>query len=314
MHSRLFKTVSLLTVGMALSVNVLAAGADRPEEKAAPADTAQVKTLPAETGPAEIGPAKAAKESISYDDFLDSETLLGGKFTTWIEFASDYVFRGESETNDGKIPSLKAAITWSHPSGLYLGYYGANNLFPGGDSAGNDPNINAIWGPYIGYSTKDIAGTGINYNGMFFQYVYSSASEFNYLEMFNYLDKQLGKLNLKLEYSPTITDWFGVKGLQSHNIAIHPSYELPHKFVLSGGVGYQFFNNSGPNLDANANGDEELNWWHWNLGLNRKMFSYNVDLRYHDTNIKKGNHDFYGFSSNHQIVDSRYVISVSKSF
>lgn len=299
MYARLFKTASLLVVGMVLSVNALAAGADRPNE---------------ETGPAETGPVKAAKESMAFDDFLDNETLLGGKFTTWVEFASDYVFRGESETNDGKIPSLKAAITWIHPSGLYLGYYGANNLFPGFDSAGNDPNINAIWGPYIGYSTKDIAGTGINYNGMLFQYIYPSASNFNYLEMFNYLDTQIGQLNLKLEYSPTITDWFGVKGLQSHNLAIHPSYALPHKFVLSGGVGYQFFNNHGPNLDANGNGKEELNWWHWNVGVSRKMFGYNVDLRYHDTNIKEGHHDFYGFSSNHQIVDQRYVISVSKSF
>lgn len=299
MYISILKTTSLLVVSMILSVNALAAGAEKPKE---------------ETGPAETGPVKAAKESMALDDFLDNETLLGGKFTTWVEFASDYVFRGESETNDGKIPSLKAAITWSHPSGLYLGYYGANNLFPGGDPAGNNPDINAIWGPYIGYSTKDIAGTGINYNGMFFQYVYPGSSDSNYLEMFNYWDTQIGQLNLKLEYSPTITDWFGVKGLQSHNIAIHPSYALPHNFVLSGGVGYQFFNNHGPNLDANANGKEELNWWHWNVGVSRKMFGYNVDLRYHDTNIKEGHHDFYGFPSNHQIVDQRYVISVSKSF
>lgn len=268
----------------------------------------------ADEGQAEVGPAKAAKESMHFTDYLDRDTVLGGKFSTWLELASDYVFRGESETNDGKIPSIKAAITWTHSTGIYLGYYGANNLFPGDDAEGNNPHINAIWGPYIGYATKDIAGTGINYNGMLFQYVYPGDRDSNYLEMFNYIDKQFGRLNLKLEYSPTITDWFGVEDLQSHNVAIHPSWSLPYGLTLSGGVGYQFFNNSGPSLDANGDGKEDIDWWHWNIGLSRNVFGFNVDVRYHDTDIKKGEHDFYGFDSNHQIVDDRVMIAVSKSF
>ena len=302
MYSLRVKALGLLIFALFTANNVLAAGGSKPSDT----DNQQ--------GPAEVGPAKAAKESTAFDDFLDGETLFGGKFSTWLELASDYVFRGESETNDGKIPSIKAAITWSHPSGVYLGYYGANNLFPGNDPAGNNPNINALWGPYAGYATKEIAGTRLNYNDMFFQYVYPGDSDSNYLEMFNYVDKQFGALNLKFEYSPTITDWFGVKGLQSHNIAIHPSIALPHKFTLSGGIGYQFFNNSGPRLDADGNGKEELNWVHWNIGISRKVLGYNVDLRYHDTNIDVGHHDFYGFRSNHQIVDQRYVFAISKSF
>ncbi len=268
----------------------------------------------ADEGQAEVGPAKAAKESAHFTDYLDRDTFLGGKFSTWVEFASDYVFRGESETNDGDIPSLKAAITWTHPSGFYLGYYGANNLFPGDDAEGNNPHINALWGPYAGYSVKDIGGTGINYNGMFFQYIYPGDRDSNYLEMFNYVDKQFGRFNLKLEYSPTITDWFGVEDLQSHNVAVHPSVSLPYGLTLSGGVGYQFFDNKGPSLDADGDGKEELDWWHWNIGLSRNVFGFNVDVRYHDTDIKKGDHDFYGFDSNHQIVDDRVMISVSKSF
>lgn len=265
-------------------------------------------------GYAETGPAKAAKESTSFLEALDRDTFLGGKFSTWTELATDYVFRGESETNDGKIPSIKVAITWSHASGFYLGYYGANNLFPGNDSEGNNPKINALWGPYAGYAVKDLGGTGINYNGMLFQYVYPGDSASNYLEMFNYLDKQVGNYNLKLEYSPTLTDWFGVKDLQSHNVAFHPSWAAPHGFTVSGGVGYQFFDSKGPQYDLDGNGKEELNWWHWNVGVSRNVFGYKVDVRYHDTDIKKGEHDFYGYNSNHQIVDDRVVFSVSKSF
>ena len=265
-------------------------------------------------GVSETGPVKAAKESTDFARYLDGDTLLGGKFTTWLELASDYVFRGTSETNDGKIPSIKGAITWTHPSGFYVGYYGANNLFPGTDSAGNNPDINALWGPYIGYTTKDIAGTGINYNGMFFKYIYPGSRDNNYTEMFNYIDKQYGKLNLKFEYTPTVTDWFGVKNLQSHNVAFLPSYLLPYGVTVSGGVGYQFFHNGGPRIDANNDGKQDLNWWHWNIGVSRKMFGYTVDLRYHDTDIKKGGHDLYGSDLSYKTVNSRWVIAISKTF
>jgi hypothetical protein len=33
---------------------------------------------------------------------------------------------------------LKGAVTWSHSSGIYLGYYLANNLFPGGSADGDN--------------------------------------------------------------------------------------------------------------------------------------------------------------------------------
>lgn len=265
-------------------------------------------------GLAEVGPVKAAKESNEFSRYLDGDTLLGGKFTTWLELASDYVFRGTSETNDGKIPSIKGAITWTHSSGFYVGYYGANNLFPGNGPAGNNPNINALWGPYAGYSVKDIAGTGINYNGMFFKYIYPGSRDNNYTEMFNYVDKSYGKLNLKVEYTPTITDWFGVKDLQSHNVAFLPSYLLPYDITISGGIGYQWFNNHGPRIDTNADGKQDLNWYHWNIGVSRKMFGYTVDLRYHDTDMKKNENDLYVTDQQYKNVNSRFVFAISRTF
>lgn len=257
--------------------------------------------------------SRAARSASSVFDELDKDVFLGGKFSTWVELASDYVFRGESETNDGKIPSLKAAITWSHPSGFYVGYYGANNLFPGSNDEGNNSKINALWGPYAGLTINDIAGTGFNYHGMLFKYMYPGDYNSNYLEMFNWIDKQVGSVNLKFEYSPTLTDWFGVKDLQSHNIAFLPSWSAPYGFTVSGGVGYQFFDSKGQKYDLDGNGKEELNWWHWNMGVSRNVYGYKVDLRYHNTDIRKGEHDFYGYDSNHQIVDDRFVFAVSKS-
>ncbi len=59
--------------------------------------TGMVSSAWADDGQAEVGPAKAAKESAHFIDYLDRDTVLGGKFSTWLELASDYVFRGESE-------------------------------------------------------------------------------------------------------------------------------------------------------------------------------------------------------------------------
>ena len=243
-------------------------------------------------------------------DFLD------GKFSAWLELATDYVFRGESETNDGKIPSIKGSVTWTHKSGVYVGLYMANNLYPGSDIAGNNPEINSIVGPYLGYARSNIGGSGINYHGFLFQYLYpgEGGSNSDYLEFFNYVDRQFGRANLKLEYTPTLTDWFGVEGLHSHNVAVLPSFLLPYGVTLSGAIGRQMFVNTGPSLDANGDGREELNWWHWNVGISREVFRFTVDLRYHDTDIRLGHHDLYGFPSNHQIVDHRFVVAVSRTF
>ena len=40
----------------------------------------------------------------------DAETLFGGTFGANMKFATDYVFRGESETNDGQIPGQTSLL------------------------------------------------------------------------------------------------------------------------------------------------------------------------------------------------------------
>ena len=257
------------------------------------------------------------KTTSSFDAFLDNEEPFGGKFSTWVEFGSDYVFRGTSETTDGKIPSIKAAITYTHDSGIYTGLYIANNLFPQPTSMANPEgdiqDINEIYGPYLGYATSDILGTGINFNGMLFQYIYPGGEQFNYLEMFNYIDKQFGIWNVKLEYSLTVDTWFGVKGLDSHNFAITPSIALPHGFNLAGTLGHNYFSSSS-RADYNGDGSEDLGWTHWNLTLSRKVFGFNVVVSYHDTDIETGRHDLYGRADQKSSIDSRFVFAVSKSF
>ncbi len=242
-------------------------------------------------------------------DENNPDRFLGGTLSTWVELATDYVFRGESETNDGEIPSAKIALTWTHDSGVYVGAYYANNLFPADNENADDtnPKINAIIGPYVGIA-GDIADSGFKYNSQLFQYIYKGDPDSNYLEMFNYLTlPTVGDFTAKLEFSPTITDWFGVDGLKSYNYAVHGSYALPAEITLSASYGFQEFDE--PSSYANS-----VDWQHWNIGVSKVLAGWNWDVRYHDTDIEKGKHDFYGFDHNFQIVDPRYVLAVSRSF
>lgn len=95
----------------------------------------------------------------------EKETLLGGTISGSVKLATDYVFRGESEVNDGEIPAVQGSITWSHPSGFYLGYFGSTNKFA------SSPDIYAVVGPYLGKSGS-IGDSGVGYNVMAFAYQY----------------------------------------------------------------------------------------------------------------------------------------------
>ena len=157
----------------------------------------------------------------------DAETLFGGTFGANVKFATDYVFRGESETNDGQIPAVQGSITWSHPSGFYAGFFGSTNKFA------SAPDISAVVGPYIG-KTGTIGSTDIGYNVMIFDYEYPGANKYNYTELYMYAWKQFGDFNLKFEVTPTLNDWFGVEGWKGINYAVHPKMALPYGVTLDG--------------------------------------------------------------------------------
>ncbi|NMG75419.1 hypothetical protein GPA25_11690 [Aromatoleum diolicum] len=225
----------------------------------------------------------------------DKPEVLGGTIGGSVKFATDYVFRGESETVSGEIPAVQASLTWTHSSGAYVGYFGSTNKFEG------SPDISAVVGPYVG-KYGDIGDSGVAYNVMAFAYQYPGASRYNYSELYMYVSKQFGPVNLKLEVTPTLDDWFGVNGWKGVNYAIHPKVALPHDFSVDGSFGYQ-----------ELTGDGAEGWRHWNVGVTKKLWGLDFDLRYHDTDIDRG-HKVYGSPSGRKIFKERVVFAVSKSF
>ncbi len=223
------------------------------------------------------------------------EQFFGGSFSGSIKIATDYVFRGESEVVDGEIPAVQGSFTWAHEDGAYAGLFASTNKFA------STPDIYAVVGPYIGQAGQ-LGDSGINYNVMVFHYMYPGADNLDYTELWIKASKKFGALNLELEITPTLNEWFGVDGWYGVNYAIHPSTTFDNGVNLSGSIGYQGLSGQG------AEG-----WTHWNLGVNKDFYGLNIDARYHDSDVDSS-HQVYGSADGLKIFDQRVVFSISKSF
>ncbi len=222
----------------------------------------------------------------------DDSQLFGGQISGNVKMATDYVFRGESETMDGEVPVVQGTLGWSNDDGWYTGVFASNIKFA-------DPNLEIVTAPYIG-KAGEFGNSGFTYDVMVFSYLYAGASYSNYTELWMKVGKQFGQAHVQLEVTPTLDDWFGVSGWQGVNYAIHPSYDFNNGVKVSGSFGYQ---------DLDGEGAE--GWTHWNLGVEAQYVGLNFDLRYHGSSVDES-HLVYG--SQTEIFDDRVVFGVSKSF
>lgn len=225
----------------------------------------------------------------------NKEKLFNGTFSGSLEIASDYVFRGESEVADGNIPAVKGSLTWTHEDGIYAGVFAATNQFE------STPDIRAVFAPYIG-KFGTFGDSDISYNAFIFHYTYPGVQDMDYTELWMTIAKDFGPVNLKLEVTPTLNDWFGVDGWSGVNYALHPSKTFANGITLSGSIGYQ-----------DLSGENAEGWAHWNLGASKNFYGLNIDVRYHDSSIDSS-HKVYGSEQGQKIFDSRLVFSASKSF
>ena len=105
---------------------------------------------------------------------------------------TDYVFRGESEVNDGEIPAVQASLTWTHNNGTYVGVFGSTNKFE------STPDIYAVIGPYFGKS-GEVFDSKFSYNVFIFHYMYPGADGLDYTETRSSLINGIGLVRIKIQ-------------------------------------------------------------------------------------------------------------------
>lgn len=174
--------------------------------------------------------------------------------------ASDYVFRGFSQTNED--PTLQGGVDATIVS-FYVGAWASNVDF--GDST--DAEID-IYGGYRG----EAAGFAFDVGVVAYAYVGApTGADYDYVEFKGAASRAIGPATIGavIYWSP---DFFGIDEEATY-VEANIAFELAPQWTVSGAVGHQA-------LDVNAD------YTTWNAGL-AYAFTDNVaiDVRYHDADV-----------------------------
>ena len=203
------------------------------------------------------------------DDLFDVSFNVGA--------ATDYVWRGVSQTDED--PTAQAGLTYSHDSGFYAGVWGS-----GVDFGPGDPSVEVDG--FVGYNTD--FSDSVNFDVMINRYMYPDAGGLNFNELitkFTFIDTY----SLLVAYS----DDFGGTDEDAWYFNAGGSWELPHEFGLSAGVGY--------NMTDDALGDDYLDW---NIGVSRSWGLFTAGLSYVGTD--GSGTDLFG-----DLADDRVVLTLT---
>ena len=187
-------------------------------------------------------------------------------FSATLTFATDYLFRGVSQT-DNK-PAVQGSFDYKHPIGAYLGIWGSNV-----DDYVSKGNVELD--VYGGYGRELF--TDLNMDVSLIYYYYPSSGDDprkSYGEGHLGLDYTFKELPLSpkliggYNYSP---NFFGQDG-DAHYGSGRLELSLPFELTLSGLVGYQWVEGNQTTGKGNGdNGHDGYDYTHWRIGVSRPL-------------------------------------------
>ena len=207
---------------------------------------------------------------------------LPGEFSGNVAIATDYVYRGFSQTLEE--PVIQGGLDWDSGMGFYVGTWGSNVNFGDGDNAHVELDF------YGGYAGSVDA---FSYDVGFIYYLYPGASNalsYDFWEIYGSAgyDFDVASVSAGIAWTP---DNFGGT---DDAIYFSGGIAIPIADILSvdANVGYYDFTGGG-------------NYWDWNIGATLSVYDwFDADLRYYDTDVA-------GCVNS---CESRVVFAVSRSF
>lgn len=218
-----------------------------------------------------------------------------GSFSGAVTLASDYLFRGISQTDEN--PALQGSIDWKHPMGPFVGVWGSNVDFDDGDQATVELDWYAGYARTVGAVDADIRVIYYSYPGA------NTPRDYDYWEIGGTLGfKPLAQMSLSAgyNYSP---DYFNESG-DSHYLHAEARYEVPGiplPLALAGGIARQWIK------DNRVFGTPD--YWHWNAGIELTVKEIKLAVTYADTDIKKSE---CGAASD--VCSQRVMVSATRAF
>jgi uncharacterized protein (TIGR02001 family) len=231
---------------------------------------------------------------------------LPGEFSGGVAAATDYVFRGISQTNHK--PALQGNIDYTIATGIlgtsvYADVWGSNVDFQDGDEA--TVELDGSFG-----LTGDIADTGVTWSLGGLYYAYPGADKqggqhlnYDFWEIpvaLGYGPHEWVSLGVGYNYSP---DFFGGSG-DGHYVSGTVSFAPPVPWFdlsIDAGIGHQWIESN-----STFGADDYLDW---KIGATVTVKGIDLGIAYTDTNLSK--RKCFGGSD---LCEARVVASVGMSF
>ncbi len=262
------------------------------------AQTAPQQPTPGQ-GPAETTPAALEKETW--------KGPFGGSFTASFAFATDYSYRGISQTQ--RQVAVQPSLTYETASigeqvalSAYVGAWGSNVYFPPTPTIAEVDLIAGFRGKALdGKLTADLGYIRYNYLGAPSDLFY----DFNEFGLVLGYDFGVAQLQGALRYSPNFFANSGAAWYKWGSLTVPLSFININEnvsFKLFGTVGNQYverFANYGIGYD---------NYWDWQVGLGATVWGVDLSVAWVSTNLSSAT------CAATMNCDSRAIFMISKTF
>ena len=233
---------------------------------------------------------------------------FGGTFTATFAFATDYSYRGISQTQ--RQVAVQPAFTYETPTvsenvalSAYVGAWGSNVYF--GNTNPTIAEIDVIAGLRLkaleGKLTGDLGYIRYNYLGAPSDLFY----DFNEFGLVLGYDFGVAQIQGAVRYSPNFFANSGIAWYKWGQLSVPLSFIKLNEnvsFKLFGTLGNQYverFTNYG--IGNN-------NYWDWQIGFTATVYGVDLTIAYIDTNLD------VPYCANTMNCDARAVFTISKTF
>ncbi len=196
---------------------------------------------------------------------LAGAPLHAHEFHGYLTLASDYVFRGASQSNGD--PSVQAGLDYLHPGGVFAGVFAARTEFPE-NSFGSNPGSVEL-DAYLGYSREVGRDWSWDVAALHYDFPDSTGFDYSYDELAANLHFRDMSFVLARPCPTTRVPAAPVAGPPKSNC----DSSLNDRFQVSGSLGHYEF--------ARSDWDDYL---YWDFGVSAVAGPVTFDLRYFDTN------------------------------
>ncbi|MGD9968782.1 MAG: TorF family putative porin [Hyphomonadaceae bacterium] len=213
-----------------------------------------------------------------------------GTVSANIALTSDYVFRGISLSDNG--PAVQGGFDYE--SELWYAGVWASNV-----TEGIEMDVYAGFTPTTGPVDWDLGAVGYFYPG-----ADDDGAEFDYYELkvgasHDVTDQFTA--GAEIYYSP---ENFGETG-DALYWEINGTYQINDAFAVDAHYGNQ-------NIEEPAGPGTEDDYNTWNIGATHAFHGFEIDLRYHDTDIDAGS-DIEAYTYGESSYDSAFVVTIGRA-